>query len=363
MTRRDLIWIPIVVLVGLSGLLYSELFYSGSPVGAVYAVFTILPLILFERGLFLRRFRQWTNALSTPAYIAIKVAVFYVLFHIGSLVSGLSLWSLGLVGDSLREAAKPSFSVWLYSLGVFVLLVGALRVRELLGSRIFLNVIMARYRQPVREERVFLMVDVVGSTQYAQRYGDLAAAGYVGQIFKAIAEPIRRTRGSIDDYVGDAALVSWPVELGTRDAACIRCAFAISKAINDEEARWRKSFGQVPRLRMIIHAGPVVTAEVGSDHHKIAYFGDTINTVGRIETLAKAMSAAVIISDEALARFRLPADVIGLPAGSFALKGREGSLALSILSLQGDLQGTGAELDRLKHAMDAPVEFPLAQAG
>ncbi len=45
--------------------------------------------------------------------------------------------------------------------------------------------------------------------------------------------------------------------------------------------------GQVPRLRAALHGGTIITAEIGIDHHKITYFGDTINTTARLESFAR----------------------------------------------------------------------------
>ena len=87
MQRNDLIWIGVFAAAMLSGMLYSYVVFD--PMFAIYAPFSILPPILFERGLILRSFRSWTNTLSTLAYIATKAASFSVLFLIGSTLSGL----------------------------------------------------------------------------------------------------------------------------------------------------------------------------------------------------------------------------------------------------------------------------------
>ena len=57
------------------------------------------------------------------------------------------------------------------------------------------------------------------------------AAASVGAFFAALADPVRQHEGSVDDYVGDMALVTWPLRRGLKDAQCIACVFAIEDAI------------------------------------------------------------------------------------------------------------------------------------
>ena len=59
--------------------------------------------------------------------------------------------------------------------------------------------------------------------------------------------------------------------------------------IEAEAEAWRARFGTVPRLRAALHGGSVVTAEVGVDRHKIAYFGDAVNVTSRIEALCRPL--------------------------------------------------------------------------
>ena len=66
--------------------------------------------------------------------------------------------------------------------------------------------------------------------------------------------------------------------------------------------------GTVPRLRAALHGGSIVTAEVGVDRHKIAYFGDAVNVTARIESLCRPLGTEILVSDDLLARIaRLPA--------------------------------------------------------
>src|SRR5260370_41124636 len=98
-----------------------------------------------------------------------------------------------------------------FGLAGLVVVMLALRLKDLIGAEVLLSLLTGRYHNPIAEERVFLFIDVAGSTQFAERFGDLRAQEYLGRFFATLAEPVRRHRGSIDDYVGDLAIVTWPL--------------------------------------------------------------------------------------------------------------------------------------------------------
>ena len=107
----------------------------------------------------------------------------------------------------------------IYSLAILAIITFMLRVKDLIGGEAFLSLLNGRYHKPVSEERIFLFIDVVGSTQFAERFGDLRAQEYLGRFFAALAGPVRKHRGEIDDYVGDLAIITWPLRRGRRGGA------------------------------------------------------------------------------------------------------------------------------------------------
>ena len=54
-----------------------------------------------------------------------------------------------------------------------------------------------------------------------------AAQAYLGAVFAALAEPVRRNAGSTDDYIGDMAMITWPMARGLKDARCVACVFDV----------------------------------------------------------------------------------------------------------------------------------------
>jgi adenylate cyclase len=336
--RKFLAMLDYVVLflaIAGSGVAYAFLEYGGGAlIGATYALFACAPILAFERGYIMPGLARRISMLPTPAYILIGLIVYAVLVFCGFGLGGTILWATGIFPVSWRRAVHAEMQTLLFTLGVCAIIVFIMRVRELLGRDIFIDLILGRYRRPVSEERVFLFIDLVGSTSFAEIHGDLRAQEYLGELFSTYAGPVRRHGGVIDDYIGDAAIITWPYHLAIRRAACINCVFDILSTIENDRAEWLLRFGTSPKLRFAIHGGPVITAEIGVDHHKITYFGDTVNTTARLESLSKMLGHPVLISSDLAHQLLLPKGIRSEYLGEHAVKGRGQTLGVCALSRQ-----------------------------
>ena len=329
------VWFLLVApaLGAFAGLLYSILFDVETLTGsAIRGAFIGCPILLYERGFLLPRWRDRIRRTATPIFGIATIATYAVMIVAGNAAAGTVLHHAFGYMSSARTAMMMSQSGFLYSLGVSAVIVFVFRVRDLIGPDVFSNLLIGRYHRPISEERIFLFLDVSGSTRFAEHHGDLAAQIYLGEIFNALALPVRRSRGSIDDYIGDMALVTWTIERGARDGACLRCVFDFVDIIGREAAVWQTRFGQVPEFRAALHCGSVVTAEIGLERHKIAYFGDVVNTTARLEGLSKTLGVPVLVSTGLLACIgSLPGDLAADDLGLHAIRGRNEPLAVAAI--------------------------------
>lgn len=292
-------------------------------------------MIAFAMGRLFPRVSRWLRAQAAPIYVGGTMLVWSALSFVSYALMGLLLmvadqWFGILAGHQDHGPVMwlvLRFDVLLFSMGVSA--VGGLlfRIRDLIGTRVFLALLVGRYHRPTREERIFLLVDVAGWTSTAERLGELGATDYLGQILFTMGSPVRRNRGAIDRYVGDQAIISWNISCGARQAArqaarAITCTFDILEAVERAGPDFIRRFGEAPRVRAVMHVGTVVVAELGDAKHEIAFIGDTMNTAARLEGLAKTLKVPVLVSEAVLALAPLPAGVDSRPLGAHMLRGR-----------------------------------------
>ncbi|MGK0168919.1 MAG: adenylate cyclase [Gammaproteobacteria bacterium] len=76
----------------------------------------------------------------------------------------------------------------MFSILVGLVLNAVLRIRLLVGPRVLGNFLIGRYYRPRREDRVFMVLDIVDSTDMTERLGDLRAQAQ-SDIFSLIYQP------------------------------------------------------------------------------------------------------------------------------------------------------------------------------
>ena len=336
-SRHLSFWLSVIVIGAVAGLGYDWLFEirEGKIAAMLYGIVICGLAIGYERGLIFPALSRWLRSLPSLVYILLSEMILAGFVLAGTVIAGTFCWSVGLLGSrSWTQAVTISLNGLIYSLVIIVAFVFISRIRDLLGADVFRNLMLGRYHRPINEERIFLFIDISGSTAYAERHGDLRAQQFIAAIFAAMADPIRRHRGVIDDYIGDLAIISWPLQPGTNPARCLSCLIDIQHAVSVKGGDWQKRFGQVPQFRAALHGGSIVTAEIGIDRHKIAYFGDVMNTTARLEALSRNLDESVLISDEILQRLTpLPAALKVRSLGTHAIRGRGQTLAISALDL------------------------------
>ena len=164
-----------------------------------------------------------------------------------------------------------------------------------------------------------MLLDVKGSTPISVRLGDKQFHELISAVFFDVDAPITERSGEIYD-VGDAVNASWYLGKGGREQQAIEAAFAARDAVHRRSEWYRQKFGEAPRLRAVLHRGPVFAGECGDSKRQIVYRGETPNTLARLEALAKALGKDVVASDLGNG-FVLPPGIRSEDLGEHELKG------------------------------------------
>ncbi|HLT01082.1 MAG TPA: adenylate/guanylate cyclase domain-containing protein [Geminicoccaceae bacterium] len=277
------------------------------------------------RGAWLRRLGFGRAILARTGLFTALIAA---MFALNRLIFGLLH---GFERSGLDYFGQPWLRDTLLSFAVFLVITEFLQMRRVIGGRTLTNLMLGRYHRPVREERVFMLVDIKGSTALAERSGDEHAHAVIASVFFDIDQPILEHGAEVYGYVGDELIASWPLEQGVRDARCLRCLEAIERTLAARAGHYRAAFGVTPAVRIVLHAGPIVAGECGDAKLSIVYLGDTLNTAARMEEAAKSLGRDWLISDDLLARLDLPPSLSADPLGPIALRGRTQPIALHAL--------------------------------
>ena len=212
------------------------------------------------------------------------------------------VWSRCFIGTgSSRTGWLTTFPKIFVAAFFGALLVGlAFELTRLVGNRVLFNVALGRYRNPVREERVLMFLDLAGSTSLAEAMGELRVQNLLTRFFYDIDAAIVAHGGEVHAYVGDEVIVTWPLDERMSGGRCIDCFFAIADTIAEKADSYRQEFGMVPNFRAGLHAGPVVISECGSSRRQLAYFGDTVNVTARLQEYCKEAGRNLLVSADLL---------------------------------------------------------------
>jgi adenylate cyclase len=253
------------------------------------------------------------------------------------IVVGISLPLLTVAGLSLSDLVDQQFVIAV-ALSFFAALlfnfVG--QVNRLLGRRVLVRLILGRYHRPREETRVFLLIDLRGSTQIAERLGNLRYHTFLSRFISDVTASAMRYRGEVHRYVGDEVIFTWTAEEGLRNARCVRAVFAISDTLERARTGYEADFGVVPSFWAGLHLGSVVTGEIGTIKHEIAFLGDTLNTAARIEQASKELRRQFLASAEVVLPLDLPNDIATESLGPIELRGIEDFVELYAMTRVAD---------------------------
>ncbi len=266
----------------------------------------------------------WPSKFCAPLRrLAVPWHVFFLLTLIAVVIP-----VVGTISTSMRHgkfvlilANDVGWSLYFYILLIAVLTLIVIQVAHVIGPRILGNMLIGRYHNPVEERRIFLFIDLIGSTALAKKLGDIGTQRLLTRFFFDLGQPVAEHGGEVYQYVGDEVVITWPFDKGADEGRCIDCFFAVQNGLKANAETYEELFGAAPGIRAGLHGGSVVISECGDLKKSIVYFGDTMNTSGRLESEAKRLEKDLVISGELLKAIRLPTAVIAESMGEITLRG------------------------------------------
>jgi adenylate cyclase len=233
------------------------------------------------------------------------------------------------------------------------------RVRETFGKYLDPRIVEDLIQRPELlsskgERRVMTVsfTDMMGFTSLTEGVTPVALVNVVNRYLSTMSEPIRRSGGIIDKYVGDAIMAFWgPPFTSADEQARLACEAGLGEV--ELLPSFRQSLPEVlgikrhvPKvdMRIGIASGDVVIGNIGSDvSMSYTVMGDAVNLASRLENVNKVYGTHLLVNamtrDMAQNSFEFREIDLILVVGKeepeqvFEVIGRRGQVAQSMLDL------------------------------
>jgi adenylate cyclase len=171
--------------------------------------------------------------------------------------------------------------------------------------------------------------DIAGFTSIAETLPPEELVSYLGDYLEAMTEPIHRSGGTVDKYIGDAIMAFWGAPNADEDHAFHACEAALENRARLEKLNEKWVSEGRPRFdaRAALNTGEVIVGNLGTGS-KLDYtvIGDSVNLASRLEGLNKRYGTSLMISEDTLALVK--DRVVVRPLDRVSVKGKSQSVAI-----------------------------------
>jgi adenylate cyclase len=231
---------------------------------------------------------------------------------------------LQAVGEYLRS---PLFQRdFLFTSLFIILIIFISQVTLLIGRANFFRLVLGFYHQPREVSRIFMFVDLKGSTSIAEMLSNTEFSSFIKDYFYDVSDAILMYKGEIYQYVGDEIIVVWPIR--SSNLNCIRSFFKMTEIIDRKRKQYLEKYGVVPEFKAGIHCGPVIINSVGKQKKDLVYHGDVMNTTARIEKKCNELEEKLLVSGDVLQYLKTGKEFVVAEKGEIELRGTANRLSL-----------------------------------
>ncbi len=149
----------------------------------------------------------------------------------------------------------------------------------------------------VQQDMSILFSDIRSFTTISETMSPKDNFGFLNSYLKVTGPVIRKNKGFIDKYIGDAIMALFPDSSMNAVDAGIEMLEEVHK-LNVK----RKEWGKIPiQIGIGIHTGAPMLGIIGEEKRfEFTVISDAVNLASRIEGLTKAYSASILISEDTL---------------------------------------------------------------
>jgi len=178
--------------------------------------------------------------------------------------------------------------------------------------------------EPTQTTATILYTDIESFTSIAESLPPKQVVQMLNEYFPAVIEPITRHGGVVNQFQGDAMLVTFNIPIQDSQHA----DHAVNAALEIQKLLKGRTFAGIPlRTRIGINTGEVIAGNVGTgDRMNYTVHGDAVNLAARLEQLNKQHGTLVLISESTVALLNGEHPIE--PLGEVEIRGKTQSLSL-----------------------------------
>jgi class 3 adenylate cyclase len=151
------------------------------------------------------------------------------------------------------------------------------------------------------KEATCLFLDIRNFTALSNEIPAEILCDILNQIFNIVNKNATESRGIIDKFLGDGALVTWGAIPGSESSPkdVIQTATNILKDLTWLNLKLSEKGLKPIEIGIGIHKGNVIAGNIGSQERmEFTVIGNTVNIASRLEQLTKIFKASIVISEQ-----------------------------------------------------------------
>jgi CHASE2 domain-containing sensor protein/class 3 adenylate cyclase len=191
--------------------------------------------------------------------------------------------------------------------------------------------------KPMRLTATVMFSDMAGFTTISESLDPEILTSWLNEYMNAMSRIVLAHGGIVLQFVGDGILAAFGIPIPRsdegeidRDAArAVRCAMAMEQELRSLKERWEREGLPVVAIRVGIHTGVMVAANIGaSTHWEYALVGDSVIIAARLQALPTMLPGfvndapcCILVGESTWQRLR--GEFHGCLLGNMALKGKK----------------------------------------
>ena len=229
----------------------------------------------------------------------------------------------------------PHFIIsWMVYFLLTVLLMNFIvQINRKLGPGNLKNLVLGKYHRPKDEHRIFLFLDLKGSTTIAENLGHNTYSKLLRTCYHDLTDIVMRYNADIYQYVGDEVVLSWKIKDKDQTLRSVGMYFAYKTRLENRKDYYMKRYNTVPEFKGGMDMGIVTVAEIGDIKREIAYHGDVLNTAARIQEQCKVLDKDLLVSEHVEEKLIRLNEFRKEFVGDFNLRGKEKPLKIYSLDM------------------------------